>query len=41
MAADIEGEDTLTKALACAIDPCSPTVTKYSNCLSVNRKAMA
>lgn len=40
MEAEIEGGETLTCSAALAIEPASPTATKYSSCLKVKRSGM-
>ena len=40
MAAEIEGLETLTFSAASAIEPLSPTATRYSNWRRVNRKGI-
>ena len=41
MEAEMDGGETFTCSAALAIDPASPTATKYSSCLRVKRSGMA
>lgn len=41
MDAEIDGGETFTCSAALAMEPASPTATKYSSCLRVKRSGMA